>query len=150
VSAAPSFEALLAHRSWALLRLAAALAERPGEPSERIRRLVAHHTAAERIWLDRIAGAPASVEVWPPDSVAEALSAAATTEQELAKVVASGGVERVVEYRNSRGEAFASRVADILTHVFLHGTHHRAQISMALRDEGAVPPNIDFIAFVRE
>ncbi|MBM4015253.1 MAG: hypothetical protein FJ293_09875 [Planctomycetes bacterium] len=52
-------------------------------------------------------------------------------------------------YLNSKGERHESRVADILTHVAMHGVHHRAQILAELRAAGHVPPYLDFVHATR-
>jgi uncharacterized damage-inducible protein DinB len=37
----------------------------------------------------------------------------------------------------------------MLTHVALHGVHHRGQIAASLRANGIDPPALDFIRFAR-
>ena len=44
----------------------------------------------------------------------------------------------IVAYRNSRGERFEQSLHDVLDHVANHGTHHRGQIVLMLRQ--AVAP----------
>lgn len=56
-------------------------------------------------------------------------------------------LDATIEYTNSRGVRFTSRVEDVLMHVVIHGAHHRGK--SALRAEGAEPPYIDFIHAVR-
>jgi uncharacterized damage-inducible protein DinB len=55
---------------------------------------------------------------------------------------------RVIEYKNLKGDAFAKPVWEILLHVVNHGTYHRGQIAAMLRQLGHVPPSTDFIYFV--
>ena len=55
----------------------------------------------------------------------------------------------MVEYRNSRGVVFQNTVAEILTHVALHGSYHRGQIAMRVRAAGGVPVTTDYIVFRR-
>jgi len=47
------------------------------------------------------------------------------------------------------GEPFESTLGDILTHLPIHGQHHRGQIAAHLRASGSVPPVIDFIHAAR-
>jgi hypothetical protein len=49
-----------------------------------------------------------------------------------------GDLDEGVGYRNSRGEYWTSTVGDILTHVAMHGTYHRAQIAAAVRESGGL------------
>jgi uncharacterized damage-inducible protein DinB len=54
-----------------------------------------------------------------------------------------------VSYRNSAGREFTNTVADIVTHVAMHGSHHRGQIALKLRASGQEPPYVDYIQFAR-
>jgi uncharacterized damage-inducible protein DinB len=40
-------------------------------------------------------------------------------------------------------------VGEIITHVTMHGGHHRGQIARALRQAGCEPPYTDYIQFSR-
>jgi len=55
-----------------------------------------------------------------------------------------------IEYRNSKGEQWQSTVADVLTHVLLHGSYHRGQIASAIRAAGGTPAYTDFIHATRQ
>ena len=59
-------------------------------------------------------------------------------------------IDDAVNYRNSKGEQWSSRVEDILTHVLFHSTYHRGQIAMQMRASGLTPACTDFIYAVRE
>ena len=59
------------------------------------------------------------------------------------------GLRREVAYSNSAGVAFHSTVEDILLQVAMHGSYHRGQIALLLRQEGAEPAATDFIGFAR-
>lgn len=61
-----------------------------------------------------------------------------------------GAVNEKVEYRNSKGEAWSSRVEDVLTHVLMHSAYHRGQIALEMRAAGAEPAYTDFIHAVRQ
>jgi len=54
-----------------------------------------------------------------------------------------------IAYTNSAGQSFRSRLDDILLHVFLHGSYHRGQVALLLRQGKAEPAPTDYIAFVR-
>lgn len=53
-------------------------------------------------------------------------------------------------YANSEGTPFETPLRDILTHVANHGTHHRAQIVLVLREAKIAPPPTDYIFYVRK
>jgi uncharacterized damage-inducible protein DinB len=76
----------------------------------------------------------------------------AETVRELRTLVArlnADGLAREVAYTNSAGQAFRSRVDDILVHVALHGAYHRGQLALLTRIGGGQPASTDYIAFVR-
>ena len=50
---------------------------------------------------------------------------------------------------NSKGEPWTSRVGTILTHVVLHGCHHRGQIASSLAAAEVTPPDVDYVHAVR-
>ena len=50
-----------------------------------------------------------------------------------------------LDYRNSKGQLFSARVADILTHVINHASYHRGQIAAEIRASGHAPAMTDYI-----
>lgn len=145
---------LLAHNAWADERVLAALrrAQEQGHDVARALGLLAHVVAAESIWLARIDGRTPPVAVWPTLSLDQCEQLARETHAgllALGNALATGGADRVVHYRNSAGTAFESAVDDMLLQVALHGSYHRGQIALLLRDGGAEPSATDYIAFVR-
>ncbi len=68
----------------------------------------------------------------------------------LLDTLSQGDLERRVAYRNSKGEEFRTPIGEILLHVLLHGSYHRGQIALRMRDVGEEPVNTDLITFVRE
>jgi uncharacterized damage-inducible protein DinB len=146
---------LIAHMRWADALVADALEHR-GAPEKAIR-LFAHIAAAEHLWYARIMAEPPRHPVWPELSVgdARALSAEHAGPFQRLVVDAEGNganadaLSRVVQYRNSAGREFSNIVSDILTHVAVHGSHHRGQIAQLVRASGQEPPYVDYIQFVR-
>jgi uncharacterized damage-inducible protein DinB len=142
---------LFEHLDWADRACAAALAAAPGA-GEPALKTYAHIVGAELVWLDRLAGAPQSVAVWPEADLAACLGLAETARLRFASLVAplrEPDLDRPVAYTNSAGRAFTSRAGDILLHVALHGAYHRGQIAQLLRQAGAEPAATDYIGFVR-
>ena len=117
-------------------------------------RLVAHLLVAEKVWMLRLHGEDTSaINLSPELSITECERLAHENRQAYAAFLDSLKEERldsVVTYKNSKGIEFSTSVSDILTHVALHGTYHRGQIAAAVRSEGDVPVNTDYITFVRE
>lgn len=59
-------------------------------------------------------------------------------------------LQHVIEYRNSRKEAFKQPVYEILLHVFNHQTYHHGQIICMLRQQHISKlPSTDLSAFTR-
>jgi uncharacterized damage-inducible protein DinB len=55
-----------------------------------------------------------------------------------------------VDYQNSKGENWKSRIDDILMHVITHSAYHRGQIAADMRSAGMNPAYTDFIHSVRQ
>jgi uncharacterized damage-inducible protein DinB len=142
---------LFAHVRWADERALEALRGAPRASAEALR-VYAHVLGAEHTWLSRLRGEPAEVAVWPSLTLEECAALASRNAAGFDSFLDSlgpDGLAREVEYRNSAGDGFRTRVDDILLHAALHGSYHRGQVAMLLRQGGAVPLPTDYIAFVR-
>jgi uncharacterized damage-inducible protein DinB len=138
------------HMAWADRRLVDLLSASPeAQQAAGVLRLLSHVLAAERVWLLRIRGENAAkAPIWP-DWRMDQIAAAADANAEQYREALADQSGRVVEYTNSKGTPFSTRLADILTHVALHGSYHRGQIAAALRAGGVEPINTDYITYVR-
>lgn len=58
--------------------------------------------------------------------------------------------QRLVQYKNLKNEICSNTLGDILLHVCNHGTHHRAQMALLMRQNGLTPPPSDYIFLARE
>ena len=138
---------------WANRRVLDALKKAASPPAKAVA-LLAHILASQRTWLARLRGQDtATIAVWPEND----LAACEKTLAELTPAIRSylegatdSELDRVVNYRNTQGKAFANAVRDILTHVAFHSHYHRGQIAARLRDAGAEPTPTDFIVYSRE
>ena len=118
---------------------------------------MAHILAAQKLWLERILKKPQSSPVWPTLAIEDCLTLA-----DEMSVAWHSYLERVgnqfapellddnIEYRNSKGEPWSSRVEDILMHVLFHSAYHRGQIAVQMRASGVEPAYTDFIHAVRQ
>ncbi len=139
------------HLAWANQQVLSGLEALAPVPPRALE-LFNHVLAAENVWLSRILGEPPQVAVWPQLELAECARLAAANQQGFASLLEPAKADdlaREVAYQNSAGQAFRSRISDILLHVVLHGMYHRGQIAIILRDAGLTPTPIDYIAFVR-
>lgn len=141
---------LVDHMAWADERVLVSLGQ-PGVP-QRALDLYAHVLGAEHVWLARLEQRPRTVAVWPVMSLNECAQLAAENTRAFRAYVerlTSGDLRRIVHYRNSAGDEFDNAVEDILVHVAMHGSYHRGQVSLLVRDAGAEPQPTDYIAFIR-
>ncbi len=121
-----------------------------GAPADAVR-LFEHVIAAQEIWLDRVRGRPAASELWAepqPERWERRLEDVSAQWQEVVMDIADP--TSPINYRNSSGTSFTTSFQDIVTHLTIHGQHHRAQVLRELRKVGITPPRMDFIDFVRE
>jgi len=116
-------------------------------------RLIAHILSAEKLWLERLRQQPQSVRVWPsstlPDCIYLADEMFSAWNQYLNELPPEE-LGRTIDYRNSKGEPWSSRVEDVLTHVLFHSAYHRGQIALEMRSAGLQPVSTDFIHGVRQ
>lgn len=142
---------LLDHLEWANLRV---LEAARGTDNPVALRLLSHLLGAERVWLARIErGDSSDLEIWPDMDFEECRDLLDRNVADLRRLLGSlteAELERPVAYRNSKGEEFRTPIGEILLHVLLHGSYHRGQIALRMRDGGDEPVNTDFITFARE
>lgn len=144
---------LFTYDGWAITRILASLKSMPSQNQKALRSL-AHLLVAEKVWFLRLQGQDTSETNLSPElSLGECESLANENQRAYADFLGSlneDSLDSMVTYRNSKGTEFSTPVGDILTHVALHGTYHRGQIATAMRGEGVIPVNTDFITFVCE
>jgi len=116
---------------------------------------LAHIFQGDSIWFDRLLGKPTG-------SLGAHLASADFSEfskQWLdvldrfviwAEKLEAADWDRICEYRNTKGEAFATPVWQIVLHVVNHASVHRGQITTMLRQLGHTPIGTDLIAYYRE
>lgn len=150
------FLRMFTYDDWANRQCLAAMRSAGAASAEAVGR-IAHILAAQRLWLERILKQPTTMPVWPSSTIDDCLTLAdemsVAWQSYLARVAnqfAPGSLDDVVEYRNSKGEPWSSRVEDILMHVLFHSAYHRGQIALQMRASDAEPANTDFIHAVRQ
>lgn len=125
-----------------------------GNPEKPVQ-LMAHMLAAQQIWLSRCKGEPAIGGALWPDWPAETLNGIIENNYEgWTNFLNSPGADdfnRMVSYKNLKGENFENTLSDIMAHLINHGTHHRAQAGQHLLLAGAEKlPVTDYIFYIRE
>lgn len=147
------FQRLWRYTDWADARIVAFFAQTDVVP-ERCRAFMAHIAAAQQEWLSRLTDDMTKPEaIWPDWSGAKLAEESERARQgwmAYAATLTDADLEASRAYQNLSGAPFEDVLADIMTHVINHSTHHRAQIASAARAENLAPPPTDFIYFVRE
>jgi uncharacterized damage-inducible protein DinB len=107
-----------------------------------------HILLATRVWLARWKG-----EV--PPALSEAVTgpwpdAYAVTHADFRRFVdplTDADADRIVQYKDSKGNPFALPLDQLITHVVNHGTHHRAETGLLLERRGRSPGDMDYVYY---
>jgi uncharacterized damage-inducible protein DinB len=145
------FLKLFKYNDWANRRICGAVS-RAGNIDSKALAILNHIVLVQRLWLDRIQGVSVAYHYWDPAPVAEILEASEFSSRDWVQflsVVSPDGWNRRISYVNSRGVSFVNSIEEVITQVINHSTHHRAQVSLMLRQAGHQPPVLDFISFAR-
>ena len=153
---AKDFLRMFAYDRWANRECLAAMKDAGSVSADTIGRM-AHILSAQKLWLERIQKQPQSTPVWPVSRLDDCVwladdmsSAWRNYLTQLATQLPPRSLDDKVEYRNTKGEPWSSRVEDILTHVLFHSAYHRGQIALQMRSSGIEPAYTDFIHAVRQ
>jgi len=115
--------------------------------------LMSHIVSAQLIWLHQVEGLPTSP--FPPWEVYKLREIESMVDESNARWInylnnyKVDTLEEVIHYQNSKKQNRENRLMDIVTHVINHSTHHRAQVSLRLRQLDIVPPPLDYIFYRR-
>jgi len=110
-----------------------------------------HLVRAQEVWVDRIQGKNSSDEIFPIRSLDESWKVFEDYQSKLDEIANKPEVEleKVIHYQNQTGKEFETAICDILTQLYIHGQHHRAQIALLLRQNDITPPVTDYIYYCR-
>ena len=116
---------------------------------------MAHLLTAQQIWLNRCKDLPpVTTALWSrgeTDTFATIIKINSESWLNYLDTLHPGDFEKIINYKNSQGDSFQSKLSDILAHVINHGTHHRAQIGQQLKFSGIEGlPNTDYIFYIRQ
>jgi uncharacterized damage-inducible protein DinB len=142
---------MIRHDAWANRECLSALRAANPAPANAVR-FMAHTLSAQKLWLERLRNQPQSTAVWPASTIEDCAALAEEMQSAWANYFARlppDGLEQEIEYRNSKGESWSSRVQDVITHALLHSAYHRGQVALEMRAAGLQPAYTDFIHAVR-
>lgn len=111
--------------------------------------LFCHVLNAHHIWNARIAGVVPLFAVQQVHLAQELRSIDVTNYESTLKILDTVALEKVIEYKTSKGNLFSNTVRDILFHTANHSTHHKAQITSQMRQVGITPITTDYIFYKR-
>ncbi len=124
-----------------------------GNPEKPVQ-LMAHLLAAQQVWLARCKGEPAiGGALWPDwkaDTFFQIIDGNSKGWIDFMNKCTPADFERMISYKNSKGESFENKLSDVLAHAINHGTHHRAQVGQYLKSGGADLPFTDYIFYIRQ
>jgi uncharacterized damage-inducible protein DinB len=117
-------------------------------------RLMGHLLAAQQRWVSRcLKEDVAQNDLFPQKETMPFEEIIANNSQKwlsFLEEIDADDLNSVITYKNTQGAEYSNTVADILTQVINHGTHHRAQIGQQLKLAGAPSlPVTDYISFIR-
>ena len=122
-----------------------------GSPEKPVQ-LMAHLLAAQEVWLTRCKGEPFTGVLWPDwkaDTFVKTIKENSNGWIDFLNSLTPADFDKLIVYKNTKGEGFKSDLSDILAHAINHGTHHRAQIGQYLKSGGADLPFTDYIFYIR-
>lgn len=142
---------LFDYNDWANRRIIRALKE---NNSEKCRQILAHFLITENEYYERLFGKDSfGFDFWQDLTLEECGNLAREISERFEKLLRrfeEEGLSISAQYRTSEGVWQENNYREMLTHVLFHSSIHRGNIMLKLREEGFVPPAIDYIIYLRE
>ena len=130
-------------------KLADVFTEHPDTSPEKARRLFCHILNAHHLWNNRIEPTQPGFGVWEMHDTQNLKAINQANYDKSMQILNSLEPSYTLSYTNTTGQAFTSRVSDILFHIINHSTYHRGQIAALFRENGLEPLATDYIIFKR-
>ncbi|RFZ84844.1 hypothetical protein DYU05_04350 [Mucilaginibacter terrenus] len=122
-------------------------------PEPKAVQIMAHMMTAQQTWLQRCKGLKAPMAPlwpeWPAEALGDVITANHAEWIAYLNTLQPEDFLTPISYQNSQG-AFTNTLSDILAHVINHGTHHRAQIGVHLKQAGVELTLTDYILYIRD
>ena len=138
------------YNAWANRTIITCL-ERQSVNDEKILTILGHLVSANFIWLNRIKGLPKSeFKLWGDYSLSQLKQMVEDADAQWMDFIKNNDdFNRLLKYNNYVGDYFESNVEQIMIHLVNHGSYHRGQVAMLLRQKGFEPVNTDYITYDR-
>jgi uncharacterized damage-inducible protein DinB len=111
--------------------------------------LFCHMLNAHQIWNARITGQTPFVNVFQVNPMDSCLKLNNDNYNTTLEIIETTDLEKLIDYKTLKGDAYSNTLRDILFHVANHTTHHRAQIVSDFRQAGIQPLMTDWIFYKR-
>jgi uncharacterized damage-inducible protein DinB len=127
-----------------------------GQSHGSLRGTLVHTFGAEVVWRLRCqegispAALPSESEFPTPEVLSRRWKAEEQAMRSYLAALVDADLNRVVQYRNTKGIAFENILWNILAHLVNHGTQSRAEAGLALAAFDQSPGDLDMILFFRE
>ena len=110
-----------------------------------------HLVSANFIWLNRIKDLPKSeYKLWGEYSIPQLKVMVDEADKLWMEYLeTTNNFNRLLKYNNYVGDYFENNVEQIMIHLVNHGSYHRGQVAMLLRQKGYEPVNTDYITYDR-
>jgi uncharacterized damage-inducible protein DinB len=141
---------LYEYNAWANRRVIGCI-EQQGVTDEKALSIFGHLVSAQFIWLNRFKGLPkSSYLLWGRYSVAELRQMVEDGAKLWLDFIAENdSFDRVLKYNNYVGDYYENKLEQIMVHLVNHGSYHRGQVALLLRQRGYEPINTDLITYER-
>jgi uncharacterized damage-inducible protein DinB len=144
------FLKLYRYNAWANARVLDAMVQQRVE-DEKILTLMSHVLTAQLLWLHRVQGLPPpDYELWKRYPLQQLLDMNEEASLRWSKFVEEQDrFDQSLRYHNYVGHSYENKVEQIMIHLVNHGTYHRGQVALLLRERGFEPVNTDYITYDR-
>lgn len=115
--------------------------------SEKAHLLLTHLINAQHLWNRRIISEDLVYGIWETFPYETLRKINAENLENSNKILEENDLERVIFYKNIKGENYQRKLKDIIFHYTNHSTYHRAQIATELKNAGLEPVITDFIYY---
>lgn len=116
---------------------------------EQAHKLMSHVINAQLLWNSRILGHDSPVGVWDIHTTEKMVELNTQGYQASLDIIQNLGFDATFSFNHPKGGSISNNVGVILMQVANHGTHHRAQIALLMRQNGHQPPIGDYIFWKR-
>ncbi|MHB8652242.1 MAG: DinB family protein [Terriglobia bacterium] len=155
-----SIQVLYDYNKWANARVLDAVSKLNSEQFTRdlensfrsVRETLVHTLSAEWIWLERWKGiSPKSMlgaaELTDLEAIRTRWDKVESERAEFIRSLTPERLQAAISYVNTRGQAFAYPLWQMMVHVVNHSTYHRGQITTLIRQVGGKPVATDLLVF---